>query len=143
MRMAYVVLTRLVGVAILVQFYFAAVGAFDRPQEDDSYSLHSINGMVVIPVLVLLATATAALLRAPGKLIGLTVAPLGLVVVQVLIIVLGNAVSGGADGDTTPAGLAILALHAVNGLVTMAVAGMAARRARELSKRPTAEVAPA
>lgn len=145
MRMAYVVLTRLVGVAILAQFYFAAVGAFDRPQEDGSFGLHSVNGMVVIPVLVLLATGAAALVRAPGKLVGLTVAPLGLLVVQVLIIVLGNAISGGADDDTTPAGLAILGLHAVNGLVMMAVAGTAARRARELaaSARRPAEVSPA
>jgi hypothetical protein len=133
MRMAYVVLTRLVGVAILVQFYFAAVGAFDRPEEDGSYSLHSINGMVVIPVLVLLATAAAALVRAPGKLIGLTVLPLGLGVVQVLIIAVGNAVSGGAEDDTSPAGLAILGLHAVNALAMMAAAGTAARRARQLA----------
>ncbi|MCW6009176.1 hypothetical protein K1W54_32225 [Micromonospora sp. CPCC 205371] len=131
--MAYVVLTRLVGVAILVQFYFAATGAFDRPQEDGSFRLHSINGMVVIPVLVLLATGAAALVKAPGKLIGLTVLPLGLVIVQVLIIAVGNAISGGAEDDTSPAGLAILGLHAVNGLAMMAAAGTAARRARELA----------
>lgn len=143
MRIAYLVLIRLLGVAVLVQFYFAAVGAFDRPQDDDSFSLHSLTGMVVIPLLSLLATGAAALARAPGRLIGLTILPLGLAVVQVLIIVVGNVVSGGSDDNTTPAGLAILGLHAVNGLAIMAVVGLVNRRARTLRGTPQPTVVPA
>jgi hypothetical protein len=141
MRIAYLVLIRLLGAAVLVQFYFAAVGAFDRPQDDDSFSLHSLTGMGVIPLLSLLATGAAALARAPGRLIGLTILPLGLTLVQVLIIVVGNVVSGGSDDNTTPAGLAILGLHAVNGLAIMAVVGLINRRARALSSGPQSTVA--
>lgn len=143
MRMVYVVLTRLVGVSILLQFYFAAVGAFDRPRDDDSFALHSLNGMMILPLLIVLSTLAAAVVRAPGRLIGLTLAPLGLLVVQVLIIVAGNVATGGAEDDTGPVGLAILGLHAVNALFMMAVAGMAARRAREFTKAPRETPVPA
>lgn len=132
MRKVYVGLSALLLLAVLAQFYFAAVGAFARPQRDDSFALHDAVGMMVIPLLSLLATIAAAVARAPGKVIGLTILPLGLVVVQVLIVTLGRAVSGGED-TTTPAGLAILGLHAVNGLAVMAVAGVVFRRARLLA----------
>ncbi|MEJ3750741.1 DUF6220 domain-containing protein [Actinomycetes bacterium KLBMP 9797] len=134
MRMVYVVLTRLVGVSVFLQFFFAAVGAFDRPREDGSFALHSLNGMVILPLLIVLATIAAAAARAPGRLIGLTLAPLGLVVVQVLIIVAGNVASGGAENDTGPVGLTIFGLHAVNGLVTMGVIETVSRRARAFAK---------
>ncbi|MGW5666725.1 DUF6220 domain-containing protein [Micromonospora sp. NPDC003776] len=132
MRKVYVGLSALLLLAVLAQFYFAAVGAFAKPQHDDSFALHDITGTMVIPLLSLLATVAAAVARAPGKLIGLSILPLGLVVVQILIVTLGRAVSGGED-TTTPAGLAILGLHAVNGLAIMAVAGLVFRRARLLA----------
>ena len=78
--------------------------------------------MMVIPLLSILATVAAAVARAPGRAIGLAIAPLGLVVVQVLIIAVGKALSDG--DDTTPAALVIYGLHAINGLAIMAVAGM-------------------
>ncbi|MEU5722664.1 DUF6220 domain-containing protein [Micromonospora sp. NPDC047738] len=132
MRKVYVGLSALLLLAVLAQFYFAAVGAFARPQHDDSFALHDATGMMVIPLLSLLATIAAAVARAPGKVVGLTILPLGLVLVQVLIVTLGRAVSGGED-TTTPAGLAILGLHAINGLAIMAVAGVVFRRARLLA----------
>lgn len=135
MRRVYAALTGLLLLAVLAQFYFAAVGAFAKPQKDNSFALHSVTGMLVIPLLSLLATIVAALARAPGRLIGLSILPLGLVVVQVLIIALGDAVSGSAD-TTTPAGLAILGLHAINGLAIMAVSGLLFRRARMLAGTP-------
>jgi hypothetical protein len=114
--------------AVVLQFYFAAVGAFDKPQTDSSYGLHSINGMMIIPLLSILATIAAALARAPGRLIGLAIATVGLVIVQVLIIAAGKAFT---DGDnTTPTALVIYGLHAVNGLAIMAVSGTNLRRAR-------------
>jgi len=134
-RRVYTALTGLLLLAVLVQFYFAAVGAFTKPQTDKSFVLHSVTGMLVIPLLSLLATIVAALARAPGRLIGLSILPLGLVVVQVLIIVLGDAVSGSAD-TTTPAGVAVLGLHAINGLAIMGVAGVLFRRARTLAATP-------
>jgi hypothetical protein len=134
-RRVYTALTGLLLLAVLVQFYFAAVGAFTKPQTDKSFVLHSVTGMLVIPLLSLLATIVAAVARAPGRLIGLSILPLGLVVVQVLIIVLGNAVSGGSD-TTTAAGVAVLGLHAINGLAIMGVAGALFRRARTLDGTP-------
>jgi hypothetical protein len=142
MRRVYVVVQGLVVVALVVQFYLAAVGAFDRPQTDDSFALHSENGMLVIPVLILLATLAAALARAPGRLIGLTIAPLGLLVVQVLIVVLGNAVAGGDQDPTSADSLAILGLHAVNGMVMIGFAAMVLGRARALPAKSVAERRP-
>jgi hypothetical protein len=92
--------------------------------------------MMIIPLLSLLATVAAATARAPGRLIGLTILPFGLVVVQVLIVTLGRAFSDGTGENTTPAGLAILGLHAVNGLAIMGVAGLVLRQARLLAAAP-------
>lgn len=134
MRKVYLGLCALLLAAMVAQFYFAAVGAFARPQRDDSFALHDATGMMIIPVLSLLAIIAAALARAPGRQIGLTAAPLGLVVVQVLIVVLGRALG---DGDqTTPAGLAILGLHAINGMATIGVSAVLFRRARAFAAAP-------
>ena len=131
MRRVYAVLAGLLMLAVVAQFYFAAVGAFDRPQDDKSFTLHSMTGMAIIPVLALLATVAAAVSRAPGRTIGMTLLPVGLVVVQVLIVSMGKAFNDSGD-NTTPVGLAILGLHAINGLAIMAVAGIILRRARRL-----------
>ena len=129
MQKVYFGLTALLQLAVVLQFYFAAVGAFSKPQSDSSYGLHSLNGMMIIPLLSILATIAAAIARVPGRAIGLAIAPLGLVVVQVLIIVIGKAFSDG--DDTTPAALVIYGLHAINGLAIMAVAGANLRAARQ------------
>jgi Family of unknown function (DUF6220) len=131
-RKVYFGLSVLLVLAVVLQFYFAAVGAFTKPQTDSSYGLHSLNGMMVIPLLSILATIAAAVARAPGRLIGLAIAPFGLVILQVLIIAAGKAFT---DGDnTTPAALVVYGLHAVNGLAIMAVAGTNVRAARLFSR---------
>ena len=135
MRRVYTVLAGLLLLAVVVQFYFAAVGAFAKPQDDKSFALHSLTGMLVIPLLSILATIAAAVARAPGRLIGMTILPLGLVIVQVLIVVVGRAFNTDAD-TTTPAGLAILGLHALNGIAIGGVAGRAFTAARRLSAAP-------
>jgi len=142
MRRVLVVLSGLLLVAILVQFYFAAVGAFDRPQDDDSFALHSITGMMIIPLLSILTGVAAALARAPGRLIGMSFAPLGLVVVQVLIIVVGNVISGGSDEDTSAASLFVFGLHAVNALLLGGAAAAVFRRARAFAAEKTTVDAP-
>jgi hypothetical protein len=91
--------------------------------------------MMVIPLLSILATVAAAVARAPGRAIGLAIAPLGLVVLQVLIIAVGKAFSDG--DDTTPVALVIYGLHAINGLAIMAVAGINLQASRrQLSEAP-------
>jgi hypothetical protein len=133
MRRIYFALSVLLLAAVAAQFYFAAVGAFAKPQDDSSFALHSLTGMMVIPALSVLATGAAALARAPGRLIALTILPFGLVIVQVLILVLGNAIGGATEDRSTPAALTILGLHALNGLAIMGVSGQILRRARMLT----------
>lgn len=128
MRRIYVGLVGLLFLAILAQFYFAAVGAFAKPQDDSSYALHSFNGMVIIPALSVLATIAAALSRAKGRQIGLTIVPALLVVVQMLI----NLIGGHENDHTTPGGLAVLGLHALNGLAIMAITRVIFIQARAL-----------
>jgi hypothetical protein len=123
----------------VVQFYLAAVGAFSKPQADNSYILHDINGTLVIPVLTILATVAAAVLRLPGRQVAFTVLPLGLVVVQVLIVVAGQALDNGST--TTPASVIVLGLHAINGLAIMAVSGTLFARARRLAVSASAPAA--
>jgi hypothetical protein len=132
MRKIYAVLAGLQLLAVLAQFYFAAVGAFAHPQTDRSYALHGVDGTIVIPIVAVLATGAAALARVPGRLVWATIAPLGLVVVQVLILLVGFKLTGSTEERTTPAGLDILGLHALGGLATLGVAGYVFTQARAL-----------
>jgi hypothetical protein len=136
MRRVYLVLTGLLLLAVLAQFYLAATGAFTKPQTNDSFMAHNMNGMMVLPIISILATIAAALAKARGRLIGMTILPLGLVLVQVLIVELGKALSGSTEDKTTTVGLAILGLHAINGLAIMAVSGIVFRGARMLASAP-------
>ena len=98
MRKAFVAMSSLLLVAFVLQFVFAAVGAFTKPAGDGAYALHSITGMAVIPALTLLTTLFAALAKAPGRLVGLAILPLGLVVVQALIAALANGLTDAGGG---------------------------------------------
>jgi hypothetical protein len=132
MRRVYVVVVGLLLASGVLQFYFAAVGAFTRPQTDDAFSLHLLNGRI-FPLLAVLAIGAAALAKAPGRLIGLTSVPLGLVILQTLIIVVGNAIGGATEQRTTPLALAILGLHAINGMIIMGATSAVMARARALA----------
>lgn len=132
MKKVFVVVSGLLMAALIVQFYFAAVGAFTKPQTDSSYMLHSINGMMVVPLLILLSTLFAALAKAPGKLVGRAILPLGLLIVQVLLVALVKAFADAA-GDTTAVGVAIGGLHALNGALMIGVAESVFRGARKLA----------
>lgn len=139
MRKVYAFSSVLLSLAVLAQFYLAAVGAFADPQDDRSFALHEVTGGIVVPALSIVATIAAAVARAPRRLVGLTILPLALVVVQMLIVTAGDALGDG--GHTTPAALAVLGLHAVNGLAILAVAGTVSRRAVALARPPRAGVA--
>lgn len=143
MRRVYVVLALLLFVATLVQFYLAAVGAFDRPRDDESFAMHRMTGMMIIPIISVLATIVAAIVRAPGKLIALTILPVGLVLVQMLIRFIAGIFAGSND-ETGAVSLIIFGLHAINGLAIMAVARMILMGARgHLAKATSAAPAPA
>ena len=132
MRKAFVVVSVLLLGSVVMQFAFAAVGAFTKPAGDDSYALHSVNGMAVIPALTLLTTALAALAKAPGRLVGLAALTLGLVVVQALIAVLAKGFTD-VSGASTPLGLTVGGLHALNGIVAGYVVVSVVRGARKLA----------
>ncbi|MGY0003109.1 DUF6220 domain-containing protein [Micromonospora sp. I033] len=133
MRKAFVVVSTLSLVAFALQFVFAAVGAFTRPAGEGAYALHSVTGMAVIPVLTLLTILFAVLAKAPGRLVGMAVLPLGLVILQALIAMLANAATDAA-GASTPFGLTIAGLHAINGIVAVHVVVGVARGARQLAR---------
>jgi hypothetical protein len=132
MRKVFAGLAILLMLAVVVQFYFAASGAFSTAPNDESFRPHRALGYVIFLLAVLLAIV-AALARMPGRLIGMAGLVAGLTVVQVVIAVLARAF--GETGDaTTTAGQLVFGLHAVNGLVIMAVVGRIVRQARELSR---------
>lgn len=141
MRRAFTVTSIALLVALALQFLFAAVGAFTEPARDDSYVLHSLTGMAVIPVLALLTILFAALAKAPARLIGLTVLPLGLVFLQVLLAALARSFTDAA-GASTAVGLTIGALHALNGIIAVHVVVGIVRAAQRHASPATAEPVP-
>ncbi|MGW2627378.1 DUF6220 domain-containing protein [Micromonospora taraxaci] len=132
MRKALVIVSALLLVAFAVQFVLAAVGGFTRPAGEDAYALHSVNGMAVIPILTVFTALFAALAKAPGKIIGLAILPIGLVVLQPLIAMLAEA-STDTSGVSTPLGLTIGGLHALNGIIAVHVVVSVHRAARQLA----------
>ncbi|MFI7430867.1 DUF6220 domain-containing protein [Micromonospora sp. NPDC049836] len=132
MRKALVIVTSVLLVVFVLQFVFAAVGAFTKPAGDGAYALHSVTGMAVIPALTLLTVLFAVLAKAPGRLVGLAVLPLGLVLLQGLIAALANAFTD-AGGASTPLGLTFAGLHALNGIVVVHVVVRVLQAARKLA----------
>lgn len=132
MRKTFLITTIVLLTAFALQFVFAAVGAFTKPSSDSGYALHSINGMAVIPAVALLTILFAALAKAPGRLIGLSAVPLGLVVLQGILAAMANSFTDEAGGSTT-IGLVIGGLHAVNGIIAVHVVVNVMRGARKLT----------
>ena len=131
MRRVFVLLATLLVLVVVVQFFLAASGAFNTAPNDESFRSHRGLGYVIFLIPVLMAIV-GALGRLPGRLIGLTAAIAGLTMVQVLIAVLAKAFND-TGGTSTTAGQLVFGLHAVNGLIIMAVAGIVLRRARTLA----------
>ncbi len=136
MRKVYVTLTGLLVVAVVIQFYFAAFGVFTAPQNDSQFILHVTNGRFILPLLCLLCIAAAALAKAPGRLIGFTAIPFGLLVLQTVLFVIAGLI-GSTPEKTTVAGQVILGLHAVNGLAILGVSIMLFLRARQFARGAT------
>ncbi|MDO3700173.1 DUF6220 domain-containing protein [Micromonospora sp. C28SCA-DRY-2] len=138
MRKAFVIASTGSLVAFALQFIFAAVGAFTKPAGDDAYTLHSVTGMAVIPVLTLLTILFAALAKAPGRVVALAALPLGLVVLQALIAGLANGLTDAA-GASTPFGLTVAGLHALNGIIAVHVVVAVLQAARKLAQPAPAD----
>jgi hypothetical protein len=140
MRKIFVITSGLVLLDVVLQFYFAAVGAFTRPQTNHSFALHATNATVIL-LLPLLNTLVAALAKAGGRTIALAALPSLLVVVQILLFVIAalfipEGAAKDADGvplNSTTGALVVLGFHALNGLAILGVSGTVLARARALA----------
>jgi hypothetical protein len=113
---------------VVAQFFLAAKGAFDSAPNDVSFALHRPLGYAIVLSAVVL-TLIAAVVRMPARIIGLTGLVAGLALLQPVIRSVAGAI-GGTGGDTSLAGELVFGLHAVNGLVIMALLGAVERQAR-------------
>lgn len=146
MRKAYFVITVLLLISVVLQFYFAALGVFGPQGEDDNlYAFHRINGSMVLPLLSVLAVVFAALAKAGARTVWLTALPILLIAVQYLLFIVGGLIGGGDENNPTVGSAVILGLHAVNGLAVMGtiLTLMARARARAFPKAPSADGAAA
>ena len=145
MRKVYFVITVLLLISVVIQFYFAALGVFGPQGEDDNlYGFHRINGSIVLPLLAVLAVVFAALSRAGARTVWLSALPILLIAVQYLIFIVGGLIGGGDEANPTVGSAVILGLHALNGLAIMGtILTLNARaRARAFPKADAAGGAP-
>jgi hypothetical protein len=133
MRKVHFVLSTLVLAAVVLQFYLVGVGVFSMP-EDELFGLHSANGRLVLPVLLLLNIAAAAL--AHGRTLRYALGLVGLLALQIVIFVIAIVTTGSnpyEDVVITTAGTVILSFHALNGLVILGVSVLLVRKAYVLA----------
>jgi hypothetical protein len=140
MRRVFALLATLLVLVVVAQFFLAASAAFDTAPNDESFQPHRALGDGIV-VFAILLTIVAGLARMPGRLIGMTGLVAGLGILQLVIAVIAKAFGDSGDTSTT-AGNLVFGLHAINGLIILAVAGTVARRARALA-RPAVTVRPA
>ncbi len=138
MRKVHFILSALLLAAVVLQFYLAGVGVFSMP-EDELFTLHTTNGRIALPVLMLLNIVAAALAR--GRTLRYALGLVGLLALQTVIFVIAIATTGSnpfEDTVITTAGTVILSLHALNGLVILGVTVLLVRKAYALAyPKPT------
>jgi uncharacterized protein DUF6220 len=133
MRKVHFVLSALVLAAVVLQFYLAGVGVFSMP-EDELFGLHTTNGRITLPVLLLLNVVAAALAR--GRTLRYAVGLVGLLALQTVIFVIAVVTTGSnpfEDTVITTAGTIILSLHVLNGLAILGVTVLLVRKAYALA----------
>jgi hypothetical protein len=137
MRKVFLVLSGLLLLAVVLQFYFAAYGAFTLPlpktieQHNEAFKGHSVNANIIM--LLSLLTMIAAFLAGTGwRTAILALVPGLLVIGQILIFIISGAAGGDPDAippTETTASHIIVAFHAINGLAIMGAAIAVLRRA--------------
>ena len=133
MRKVHFVLSALVLLGVVLQFYLAGVGVFSMP-EDELFSLHTTSGRIVLPILMLLNVLAAALAR--GRTLRYALGLVGLMALQTVIFVIAIVTTGSnpfEDVAITTAGTIILSFHVLNGLVILGVTVLLVRRAYALA----------
>jgi heme A synthase len=134
LRRAFAGLATLLALVIVVQFFLAASAAFDTAPNDESFQMHRVLGRGIVLFAVVL-TIIAALARMPGRIIGMTGLVAGLSVLQAVIAVIAKAINDTGDTSTT-AGQLVFGLHAINGLIMLALAVNIARQPRAPRSAP-------
>ena len=140
MRKVFSIVTILVVIAVVLQFYFAGMGVFSVPEEG-LFGIHRAAGRIVLPILFLLSLITAAIARAGKRTIWLTVIAILLLALQTVIFILTGVIFNvGPESPQIPlAATMTVSLHALNGVAILVLTGVIARRAWMLAwRRPTA-----
>lgn len=133
MRRVFAALAALLVFLVVAQFFLAASDAFDTAPREEAFQAHRSLGYGIF-FFAILVTIAAALARMPGRLIGMTALVAGLTIVQSILRSLAGAFDD-PGGTSTTAGQLVFGLHAVNGLIILALAATVARQARVLSRR--------
>ncbi|MGW1677370.1 DUF6220 domain-containing protein [Saccharopolyspora sp. NPDC002376] len=130
MRKVFTGLAALLLLAVLVQFYLAASGAFDSAPTEEAFQPHRVlgNAILVLAVIVVIGAVAA---RMPGRLIGMAGLVAGLVLLQSVIREVAKSF-----GEGSSAGHFIFGLHALNGLAIIGVIGMIVRQSQRISWQP-------
>jgi hypothetical protein len=131
MRRLFTGLAVILLLAVVLQFFLAGSGAFDPGPNDESFGPHRALGYLTLP-LALVTVLVGALARIPGRILGPTLLVVGLALLQPVLAAFAAGISDG--GTATTAGKVLSGLHAVNGLIVVAVTGNVVRRSRELLK---------
>ncbi|GIH74036.1 DUF6220 domain-containing protein [Planobispora longispora] len=134
MRKVFLSFAAILLLAVLVQFYLATFGAFQRPLptpgDFGAMGPHVLNGLFVIPVVSLITTIAAAVTRSGAKLIWLSIAPLGIAAAQIFVIFPLAELAGADATRTTTASHVVLGFHAVLGLFLLWASVTVLREAR-------------
>lgn len=130
MRKVVVGLAVLLVLVVIAQFYFAAAGAMSPASRAEAYQPHHALGPIVF-FLPIMTAAMAGLARMPGRLIGLLLSIAALTTGQVLLTKSAQFLRDDGHGDAGPL---LFGLHALNGLLILAVAGVVVRQAVLLSR---------
>ncbi|MFC0681167.1 DUF6220 domain-containing protein [Lysobacter korlensis] len=118
MRKAFAIISLLLVLSCVLQFYFAAMGVFSKP-EDELFTIHGMNGAIFVRLLALLVLVFAALAKAGKRAVWLSAIAFVLVLFQTVLFILTGVIFGtGPESDTVPIGATILlSVHGLNGVV--------------------------
>ena len=146
MKKAFLVTTVLFVIDSMLQVYFAAFGSFGMETGDEeAWSLHAINGQIVLRVLALALIVFAALARAGKRTIWMAVTVFLLTVLQLLIFILTGVIFGvGPETTVVPLPAMLwVSLHGLNGALILVLGVALFFRARRLVREGSAPSQPA
>lgn len=126
--------------AILVQFYFAAFGAFGDRSDTGGFAAHEWVARTALPVLAVLTIVAAAVARAGRRIVTLSAVPAIVIVVQFLLFFAARAVGSETHpGGASVSGAIVLGFHALFGVAALAATWFVLSAAwRSRPRRPAA-----